>query len=358
MLKQFRIDDDIAVRVESAVMRRTVGDIFGKFGMPEEDVRRAVDCLLYADDRGIDSHGVSNMMAYYVAGFRDGSINPAPKMTLTRDYPAAAVVDSDGGLGLTIGPQAMEIAIEKARHCGVGTVLATKGAHFGAAAYHAQLALAHDMIGMAMTIGGLLVAPTFGAEARVGLNPIAIAAPAGDEAPFIFDASMSSLAGNKIRLAQRLGTNVLPGWVAEADGTPVMDERPAPEDFLMLPLGATREIGSHKGYGLAASIDILCGVLSGAGPALHRSNGTGHHFTAYNISAFRDLDEYRTEMDAYLRGLRETKTAPGHERVFYAGLEEHEEEIDRRERGIPYHPEVIDWFRQTTAELGLPDHLG
>ena len=358
MLKQFRVDDEIAVRVESAVMRRTVGDIFGKFGMPEEDVRRAVDCLLYADDRGIDSHGVSNMMAYYVAGFRDGSINPAPKMTLTRDYPAAAVVDSDGGLGLTIGPQAMEIAIEKARHCGVGTVLATKGAHFGAAAYHAQLALAHDMIGMAMTIGGLLVAPTFGAEARVGLNPIAIAAPAGDEAPFIFDASMSSVAGNKIRLAMRLGTDVLPGWVAEADGTPVMDERPAPEDFLILPLGATREIGSHKGYGLAASIDILCGVLSGAGPALHRSNGVGHHFTVYNISAFRDLDEYRKEMDAYLRGLRETKTAPGHERVFYAGLEEHEEEIVRRERGIPFHPEVIDWFRQTTAELGLPDHLG
>ena len=63
-------------------------------------------------------------------------------------------------------------------------------------------------------------------------------------------------------------------------------------------------------------------------------------------------------MDAYLRGLRETKTAPGHERVFYAGLEEHEEEIDRRERGIPFHPGVIDWFRQTTAELGLPDHLG
>ena len=358
MLKQFRVPDEIAVRVESAVMRRTVGDIFGKFGMPEDDVRRAVDCLLYADDRGIDSHGVSNMMPRYLAGFRDGSINPAPKMRVVHDYPAAAVVDSDGGLGLTIGPQAMEIAIEKARHSGVATVVAGEGGHFGAAAYHAQLALPHDMIGVAMTVGGLLVAPTFGAEARVGLNPIAIAAPAGEEAPFIFDASMSAVAGNKIVLLKRAGADVLPGWIAEADGTPVMDERPVPDDFLVLPLGATPEIGSHKGYGLAAGIDILAGVLSGAGPALHRTTSSGHHFTVYNISAFRDLGEYRTEMDAYLRELRETRPAPGHERVLYAGLEEHEVEIERRERGIPYHPEVIAWFRQTTAELGLPDHLG
>ena len=279
-------------------------------------------------------------------------------MQVLRDARAVAVVDSDGGLGLTIGPQAMEIAIEKARQCGVGTVVATNGGHFGAAAYHAQLALRHDMIGVAMTVGGLAVAPTFGAEARVGLNPLAVAAPAGAEAPFIFDAAMSGVAGNKIRLAERLGQKLLPGWVAEADGTPVMEERLTPPDFLMLPLGGTREIGSHKGYGLASMIDILGGVLSGAGPAFLRAAGSGHHFTVYDVSAFRDVDEFKAEMDAYLRALRETPPAPGHDRVLYAGLEEHEEEIERRERGIPYHPDVIAWFRQTGSELGLRDHFG
>ena len=357
MLKQFRVADDIAFRVDAAAMRQTVGDIFRTLGMPAGDAQRSVDCLLYADERGIDSHGVSNMMRSYVSHLRDGSANPAPRMTVLRDARAAAVVDGDGGLGLTIGPQAMEIAIEKARQCGVGTVLATNGGHFGAAAYHAQLALPHDMIGVAMTVGGLSVAPTFGAEARVGLNPLAIAVPAGAEAPFIFDASMSSVAGNKIRLAKRLGQDLLPGWVAAADGTPIMHESPTPDEYLILPLGGTREIGSHKGYGLLSMIDILSGVLSGAGPAFQRKHGSGHHFTVYDVSAFGDVDEFKTNMDAYLRALRETPTAPGHERVLYAGLEEHEEEIDRRERGIPYHPEVIDWFRQTSAELGLPDHF-
>ncbi len=357
MLKQFQVPDDIAVRVDSVVMRQTVDDIFQALGMPAEDAARCVDCLLYADDRGIDSHGVSNMMRAYVAGLQDGSINPAPKWTVVRDARAAATIDSDGGLGLTVGPQAMEIAIEKARQCGVGTVVVNNSRHFGAAAYHAQLALPHDMIGIAMTVGGLLVAPTYGAEARVGLNPLAVAVPAGEEPPFIFDASMSSVAGNKIRLAQRLGQKLLPGWVAEADGTPVMEEKLVPEGFLMLPLGGTREIGSHKGYSLSSMIDILSGVLSGAGPAVHRKNGVGHHFTVYDISAFTDLDEFKTDMDAYLTALRETPTAPGHDRVVYAGLEEHEAEIDRRERGIPYHPDVVGWFRETASELGLPDRF-
>ncbi|MCZ6544515.1 MAG: Ldh family oxidoreductase [Chloroflexi bacterium] len=358
MLKQFRVPDEIAVRVESGAMRQTVGEIFEALGMPPDDRQRCVDCLLYADDRGIDSHGVSNMMRYYVDGLRDGSINPTPKMKVLREARAAATVDSDRGLGLTIGPQAMAIAIEKARQCGVGTVVANNGRHFGAAAYHAQLALPHDMIGLSMTVGGLALTPTFGAEARVGLNPLAVAVPAGVEPPFIFDASMSSVAGNKIRLAQRLGEDILPGWVAEADGTPIMEEQATPEDFLILPLGGTREIGSHKGYSLAVMIDILSGLLPGAGPALQRTNGGGHHFTVYDISAFTDVDEFKSGMDRYLRALQETPTAPGHDRVLYAGLEEHEEEIDRRERGIPYHPEVVEWFRETTSELGLVDRLG
>jgi LDH2 family malate/lactate/ureidoglycolate dehydrogenase len=214
------------------------------------------------------------------------------------------------------------------------------------------------MIGMAMTVGGLSVAPTFGAKAMVGLNPLAIAAPTRNEAPFVFDASMSSVAGNKIRIARRLGAKVAPGWIARMDGTPVMAEEDVPDDFLMLPLGATRDIGSHKGYSLAVMVDILCGLLAGTGAGFRTGGNVSHHFLAYNVEAFTDLGTFKDQMDDYMRALRETPPAPGHPRVVYAGLEEDEWERDRRSNGIPYHPDVVSWYRSLAEELGLPNRLG
>ena len=358
MLEQFHVPAEIEVRVPPDAMRATVEDIFRKLGMPDEHAVQSADVLLYADIRGIESHGVSNMLRVYVDGFRNGRINPNPQWKIVREAAAVCTIDSDGGHGGFIGPEAMRIAIERAEQYGIGSVTVANGGHFGAAAYHAAMALERDMIGVAMTAGGVTVAPTYGAERMVGLNPLAIAAPTRDEPPFIFDASMSSVAGNKIRLAQRLGRNALPGWIAEPDGTPIMDDREIPEGFLMLPLGGTREIGSHKGYGLSVMIEILTSILSGAGGGPLRRGGQAHHFVAYKIDAFADVDTFKDDMDAYMRALRESKPAPGEERVLYAGLAEHEEEIERYERGIPYHPEVIEWFRGITAELDVPYRLG
>jgi LDH2 family malate/lactate/ureidoglycolate dehydrogenase len=359
MALRFEVPDDIAIRIDAEDMRATVEGIFHSLGAPEADARRSADVLIYADLRGIDSHGVSNMTPIYVAGMRQGWINPAPEMRVVRETPAVATVDSDRGLGLTIGPQAMALTLDKAAECGIGSVVVTNGRHFGAAAYYAAMALERDMIGIAMTIGGLSVTPTFGAKAMVGLNPIAIAAPTRNEAPFLFDASMSSVALNKIRIARRLGATVGPGWIAKPDGTPIMEEGLAPDEFLMLPLGATREIGSHKGYSLAVMVDILAGLLGG-NPAGFRRDlfDVSHHFLAYRIDAFTDLESFKDEMDAFMQGLRETPTAPGCDRVLYAGLMEHEIEADRRKRGIAYHPDVIDWFRKTAEELEVPHRLG
>lgn len=357
MLEQFHVPEEIAVRVQQEDMRATVEAIFQTMGMPQADAQQAADVLMYADLRGIDSHGVSNMMRIYVAWFREGRINPTPHPKITHEAPAVATLDSDRGHGLVIGPQAMNMAIDRANNYGIGAITVTNGAHFGAAAYHAAMALDHDMIGLAMTTGGMALIPVHGAKPMVGLNPLGVAAPADNEPPFIFDAAMSSVAGNKIQLAQRLGVNVMPGWIAEKDGTPIMEERPIPAEWMMLPLGGTREIGSHKGYSLAVMLEILCSVLGNSGAGPFRRQDTSHHFVAYKISAFGDLGTFKQDMDEYLRGLRETPTAPGHDRVVYAGLLEHEEEAERLEKGIPYHPEVIAWFREIIAELGLRDRL-
>ena len=354
---RFDVPAELAVRVAATDMRATATNLFAALGMSGERAAQAAAPLMYADVRGIDSHGVSNMFPFYVNWLKSGFLNAAAVPKILREAPAVATIDDDRGLGIATCHDAMNLAIDKARHCGVGSVAVTNSGHFGAAAYWAAMALEHDMIGVATTVGGLQVAPTFGAKAMVGLNPIALAAPAKHEAPFVFDASMSSVAGNKIRIARRLGASVAPGWIATMDGTPIMQESPVPEQFLMLPVGGTREIGSHKGYGLAVIVDILSGVLSGTGAGFLHPGEVSHHFLAYRIDAFRDPEEFKTDMDVFLHGLRTCPTAPGHERVLYAGLPEAETEADRSKNGIPYHPDVLEWFRTTCAELGAACQL-
>ena len=353
MLERFKVPEDIAVRVRPATMRQAVQDIFAALGMSEDDAFNCADVLIYADVRGIDSHGVSNMMRPYVAGLKGGYINPTPTMKRARDLPAAVSVDGDRGLGLGQGKELMLLACERAKTNGVAVVTAFNSGHYGPSAYFAHLALEHDMIGVSMTAGGVQVAPTQGAEPLLGLNPIGIAAPAEREVPFIFDASMSSVAGNKIQLLKRVGGQVLPGWIAGADGDPIMAEADVPDRFLMLPLGGTREIGSHKGFGLSMLVEVLCSALTGTGAGPHRRQGTAHYFMAYNVAAFTEIDTFKADMDAYLRSILDCRPAPGEERVVYPGVPEHEAEVDRSAHGIPYHPEVIEWFNGVMGELGV-----
>ena len=258
-------------------------------------------------------------------------------------------------------PFGMDIAIEKAKKTGVGIVSIRNSNHIGAAGYYAMMPVEHDMIGWGMTGGGKSMVPTFGAEPQLGTNPIAFAAPANKEAPFMFDAAMTSIAAGKIGLARRMGKNMEPGWIADDDGTPNMGISSLKESsktstglHMQLPLGSTRELGSHKGYGLGVMVDILCGQLSFAeGFSNLAENRRAHFVAAYDISAFGDIEEFKDNMDGMLKGLRETKTMPGKDRVLYPGLPEEETLKERTEKGVPLHPEVIDWFKDICAELQI-----
>ena len=358
MLEQFHVPEAIAHRVDHDPLRATCAELLERAGMPEDDARLAADVLVSADLRGVDTHGVSNLMRSYITGLGNGHLNPRPNWKIVRETPSCATIDSDRGLGVVIAPRAMEIAIEKGKATGAGLVTVGNGRHLGMAAYHAMMALEHDMIGQCMTACGPSFVPTFAAEVGVGTNPIAVAAPAGEEPPFVFDAAMSILAANKITLAKRLGVDLEPGWITTPDGTPIMERGPVPDEYMLLPAGSTRELGSHKSYSLGVVVDILGGLLNGSpvGPMAPRGNNN-HFVAAYDIEAFIDVQEFKKGMDVYLSSLRNLKPAPGRDRVFYAGLPEHEEEAERRVRGIPLHPEVIDWFRSACGELGVQFRL-
>lgn len=357
MLDRFKVQEKDMVMVHEGNLRETVAAIFGKFGVPQKDCRLAADVLVTADLRGVDSHGVSAILRRYVGMYQNDLINPCPKWHILRESPATANIDCDGGLGIIIAPAAMGIAIEKARKVGVGMVTMSNGRHMGMASYHAMLALKHDMIGMCMTSTTPYMFPTFGAEARLGTNPIAVAAPAYKEAPFVYDAATTVIANGKQVLARRLGVKLLPGWIADADGTPIMNEVEPPPLGIdrLLPLGSTREMSSHKGYGLAGVVEVFSSILTGGGYSVKNGKHICNHcVVAYNIESFMDTNEFKQTMDEWIRILKATKPAKGHDRVLYPGQLEAEHEAECKAKGIALHSEVIEWFHNTCSELHIP----
>jgi L-2-hydroxycarboxylate dehydrogenase (NAD+) len=357
ILERFKVPAKDEVRVSEAALRRTVTQIFEKLGVSPDDAAEGADVLTMTDLRGVETHGMSNMLRMYVRDYKAGKLNPAPGWRITRQSPGTAVIDAERRLGVIVGPKAMRLAVDKARAVGVGVVTVYNSGHFGAIGHYAMQAAAQNMVGVCFTGAGLSVVPTFASKPMLGTNPIAIAAPARHEAPMLFDAATSAIAGNKIRLAIRVASPLLPGWVTDKDGVPIMEEKPVfdRDEYYQAPLGGTREQGSHKGYGLALMAEVLSTVLSGALPTmLMPGSGSKNHFAAYNIDAFTEVEQFKDTMDAMLRTLRTAPPAPGQERVLYPGLSEAEEMAARRANGIPLHREVLQWFAGCTGELGIP----
>ena len=363
MLERFHVPEEDEIRVNSEKLRKTAEQIFVKCGMTFANSKIATDVLLSADIRGVDTHGVSNMLRNYVLYLSEGSAKANPEWKIVRETESCATIDCDEGLGLVVAPQAMNIAIEKAKKTGVGLVSMGNGRHLGMAGYHAMMALEHDMIGTCMTSSTTNVVPTHAAKAGLGTNPIAVAAPALNKAPFVFDAATSAIATNKVRVAQRLGVPLAAGWITDENGNPIMEETPLDikedpdkvNNLLQTPVGATRELGSHKGYSLGMVVDILGSILNGslAGPLRTMKQHQNHFVAAYSIEAFTNVQKFKEMMDEYLQALEDLPPIQGQERVFYAGLMEYETETERKNIGIPLHPEVINWFQNICSELEL-----
>ena len=355
MLPRFRVNLEDCHHRAGRCPERGRGRHFEKVGVPPADAVLGADVLTVADLRGVDSHGVSNMLRSYLGGYQRGEINPRPAIRIVRETASTASLDSDRGLGIIVTPKAMEIAIEKARQSGVGMVTVGNSRHLGMASYHAMLALEHDMIGVCMTSAPPRMVPTFGAEPRLGTNPIAVAVPARQEPPFVFDAATSSVAQNKIEIARRAGRR---------PGTRLAGYRGRDAHYgggagaAQLPSAA---YGSDPGVGFPQGLWLgLRSGYFGRGTDRFRLWGRSRpaqlrpimwRLTTLPALTIRSIS--RMKWTAGLRMMKATKPAPGHDRVLVAGQPEAEMEAVRRHEGIPLHPEVIDWLRDTCGELGV-----
>ena len=322
--------------------------VFLAMGCSEAHAISAAEVLVSADLRGIDSHGVARLSGY-VRLWEANRVNARPNVHIVHETPSTAVVDGDQGLGLVVAPIAMKVAIEKARQVGTGWVSVCNSNHFGIAAYHAMMALEEDMIGIVMTNASALVAPTYSKERMLGTNPICVAIPGGEEPAFVADMATTTAANGKLEILQRKGLDAPLGWIQDKSGNPIQDAHALKDGGAMLPLGGDKEHGSHKGYALGSIVDIFSAVLSGANygpwvppfpayvpmPENQPGKGIGHFLGAMRIDAFRKKEEFKKDMDQWIRRFREAEPIDKNQPVVIPGDPEREMELIRRKEGVP-----------------------
>jgi len=357
-------------RVGHTVLTEFVMAALAKLGVPQEDARVTAEVLVSADLRGIDSHGVARTRRY-VQGLRDGVMVARPEIRVVRETGVTALLDGGAGLGQVVGFRAMRLAMEKATAVGAGFVAVRNSNHYGIAGYYSMMALDKDLIGISMTNAAPLVVPTFGRDAILGTNPLSVAVPAGSERPFVLDMATGVVTRGKLEEYERRQEPLLQGWATDSRGLPSLDASEVLRNLTgrlgggILPLGgAGEELGGHKGYGLALLVDILCGVLPGAGYAasLYSKDESGHplpanighFFGALKVDGFRPLSEFKDSMDNIVRVLRGSAKAEGQERIFIHGEKEWETTEERLRLGIPLHPKVAADLRALGVELDVP----
>lgn len=339
--------------------RKQLELILRAWGMAEPTAASTAEIMSWADLHGIDTHGIS-MVPVYDERRRGGKIDMRAEPVVTRQTPVSALVDGRGGLGHANARHAMELAIEKARSIGIGVAVVRNSAHFGACGFYALMAVEAGLIGMVTTsASGIQVSPTLGAQARLGTDPIAFAAPGKPGEPFLLDMATTTVAAGKIRNKANEKLPTPPGWLVTAEGKPSTDPLEVSKGGFMTPLGGTSEGSSHKGYGLSGMVNILSSALSGAtmitDPMHTKKPNTqdiGHFMLALDPGLFRDAADFRADVAAFCDTLRATKPAEVGKPVLVAGDPERRTAAQRRQTGIPVGPNLLAKVRDVALASG------
>jgi len=349
-------------------VRAQIVSIFSAWGMDAALVRTAAEVMVETDLMGVDSHGVSMLMDYDEAR-RRGKLNLKAKPKVVREGPVTALIDADAGLGHPAAVMGMELAIRKAKAMQAGVVTVFNSHHFGAAGYYAAMASKAGMVGMVTsatrTIG---VVPTRAKVPVLGTNPIAFAAPAKRNAPFLLDMATSAAANNKIKVYGLNGRKIPAGWVLDDAGTPVTDPDAALDILYktkkggLTPLGGSAEMSSHKGYGLALMVHILGGALSGASFSPIRvktqkpsdPDRLGHFFLAIDPKAFRPDGAFEDDLDQVIDVLHATPPLDPAQPVLVPGDPEAASRTKRLRDGIPVPDSLMKKLRQVCESSNVP----
>lgn len=329
----------MTMHVQPSVWHDFTVDVLVRAGVPYADAQLAAAVRLESALRqsaGVDAFSVRRLWNT-VRRLQASGINPTPQLTVVHDQATVTVVDGDNGLGAVVGTHAMQRCLSKAHGQGLALVGVRNSTTLGMMAFYAMLALPQNAIGFVATNTELKIGlpPWGGVLPALGNNPFAIAIPAAREPALVLDMSV---------IATRPQ-----GEATQPDNT---SRAPLNSTFIPRPV-----IGDHKGYGLALVLEILTGILTGAGfgqahtPAALSTPAArydlGHLFGVLEPTAFMPLETFQARMEQLRQEITQSQRAPGVERIVLPGELEYERRHERLQQGIPVHadaPAVLDEF--------------
>lgn len=303
-----------------------------KSGVSEEDAKTIAEVLITTDTFGVMTHGTKNLKGY-IQKMNAGGLDAKAEPSIVCEGPAFAIMNGNKALGMVSGCKAMNLAIEKAKQCGIAYVGVKNSCHFGAAGYYANLAAKEGMIGLAMSNADPVIAVPNGCKKAIGTNPFSFAAPLGNGKSVFLDIALSNVAALKVIMAQEKGMDIPDTWLVDEEGVPTRDASKFPSAASLQPMAA------HKGYGLAILVELLASVITGAGILseiaswnldLSSVNNAGHAFIAIDVSKMMPMDTYTSRINQMANELKNGPLAKGAEKIFLPG----EMEWEKREKVI------------------------
>lgn len=341
--------------VPAAPLRELTRQILRRTGLRPDDADIIADALIASELRNLQGQGQGvRRVKAYVDRVEQALIDPQASFEIIKESPALALVDAHNGPGTVVAVKAMRLAVQKAKVCGVGTVLVRHSTHFGSASYSASQALEHGCIGVCLTNAGPEMAPWGGIDGVLGTNPWAVAIPTGDTAdamPIVLDMAITMAGKGMMGWLMRDGKPMPRSWAITKDGRET-DSPAEAMDGTLLPMG------EYKGYGLSLVTDVLTGVLGGSGyGTLPYSNpaaqDVGHQFIAYDLDWFGPRAAFYERMADFIRMVRASRPRPGVSEILLPGELEWRRTQQKLREGVPLDPNIYAELEQIATAMQI-----
>ena len=332
-------------------LRRFATDCFEAVGASGEHAAAIADVLVWASQRGVDSHGAARI-APYVELLQKGVANPTPTITVDRTRGSAAVLHADRAPGPVALAQAADLAVSISKESGVGAVGVQLTVHTGAIGYYTSRMADAGSVGIGFVAGMPNMAYTGAKGKAVATSPLSVAVPSATHGTVLLDMATATIALGKIRQHKASGKELPEGAAATTDGVPTTDPQLAE---MPLPLGGA------KGSGMSFAFELLTSVLVGQpivapfhadpdGGRKHRQNAL---LIALDPVSFGDPAEFGANVDASIDALKSLPVLDGADGVYFPGERSASTARQRGEAGIPLNAKVQSAFAGLVDELGV-----